>query len=102
MSTLIKFIGNDCVLELNGLKDAVTSTYLNTSSVTYSLKDNAGNIVDSGTMAYVSSSNGIYRALLADSLSLVENAEYVAIIDADSGPGLKYHSESLIMAKVRT
>lgn len=102
MATLTLYVANDNVLELNGLIDKVAGTYINTAAVTYLLKDSNGTTVDSGSMTYVPSSNGIYRATLADTLIVTAGNSYTAIIDADGGAGLKYHSESAITAATRT
>lgn len=102
MSTLALYVANDNVLELNGLIDELAGTYINSATVTYALKDSDGATVDSGSMTYVSASNGVYRATLADTLSITAGESYTAVIDADGGPGLKYHSESAVIAKTRT
>jgi len=102
VATLTLYVGNDSVLTLSGLINSVDSTYINSATVTYSLVDSNGATVDSGSMAYVASSNGIYRATLADTLSLTAGDSYTVIVDADGGSGLKYHSESAVIAATRT
>lgn len=102
MIALTLLLGNDCVLELNSLKDEITGIYFNASAVTYALKDSTGLTIDAGGMVYVAGSDGVYRATLADTLSLAAGDDYTAVVDADSGPGLMYHSETAVIAKIRT
>lgn len=85
------YIANDHVLELNGLKDAVTGSYINSATVTAVLKDQVGNQVPGQTwpltLSYVSGSNGIYRGTLENTLSLTPGVRYVAEITV-SGAGI--------------
>lgn len=101
MIALTLFLGNDCVLELYGLKDEITGAYYNSSVVAYTLSDSAGFSIGAGAMTYVPGSPGVYRSTLADTLPLVAGARYTATIDADSGPGLMYHSETPVIARIR-
>lgn len=93
MSILTLYISSDNVLTLVGLNDTVANTYLNSASVSVTLKDSSGNNVSGETwplaMAYVASSNGNYRATLTDSLILTDAANYTAEVVADAGAGLK-------------
>lgn len=92
-TTHIIYKGNDMVLELRGLASEVTGDYLNYATVAVTLKDASGVEVSGESwplaMAYVASSNGKYRATLADTLSLTDRARYTATITADAGAGLK-------------
>jgi hypothetical protein len=89
------YIGNDNILELNGLLNVSVSpsTYVNTASVAVTLYDTNGDEVSGETwpltMSYVASSNGVYRATLSDSLSLKVNRRYRAKITANGGAGLQ-------------
>lgn len=85
------YYGSDMLLEVAGLRDDVTGDYLNTATVTVTLKTATGVNVTGETwplaMTYVTSSNGVYRATLKDTLSLTANARYVATVSADGGAG---------------
>jgi len=85
----IIYITNDNVIELTGLQSAVDETYQNSATVTVTITDSAGEEVAGETwplaMAYVSGSDGDYRANLADTLTLVDGASYTAAVTADAG-----------------
>lgn len=89
----ILFEGNDMVLEVAGLKNEVTGEFLNSATVTVSLADNDGQPVDGNAwplpLQYVTDSDGVYRATLADTLDLTTNTRYVAELIVDAGPGLR-------------
>ena len=99
------YIGNDNLLELNGLFNRGDSQYLNAATVTVTLKDandqNVSGQVWPTTMQYVTASNGNYQAVLEDGLSLTENALYTAVVDADGGADKKGHWELECQARVR-
>lgn len=85
------YVGNDMLLEVAGLRDDVTGDYLNAATVTVTLKTSAGVNVSGQAwplaLAYVTGSNGVYRATLIDTLSLTANSRYVATVIADAGDG---------------
>jgi hypothetical protein len=89
----ILYIGNDTVLELESLRNELTGAYLNDATVTVTLEDTDGVDVAGDTwpvtMAHVASSDGLYRATLKYTLSLVEGRKYRAQITADAGAGLR-------------
>lgn len=99
------YVGNDMLLEVSGLRDDVTGDYLNAATVTVTLKDSAGVNVTGETwplaLAYVTSSNGVYRATLKDTLSLTANARYVATVIADGGEGKRAQWELDVVARTR-
>lgn len=86
------FVGNDTVLEVQGLRNDVTGEPLNTATLTLTLLDAAGAEVPGQVwpmpMVFVEGSRGLYRALLPAALPLVADARYTARIVADAGPGL--------------
>jgi len=89
--TEILYDDNDMVIELRNLKDESAGTFVNNADVTVTLKDSSGVSVVGDTwplsMPYVTSSNGVYRATLVDTLSVTPNASYTAIVSADGGVG---------------
>lgn len=97
-------IGNDSILELNGLRDGLTGAYVNNATVTAILKDSSGVDVPGQTwptpLAYVSGSNGIYRVNLEDTLSLVDGENYKLIVDAN-GNGLTANWQTSVIASIR-
>lgn len=100
------FLGNDNVIELNGLKLStdVATTYQNDATVKLTtLKDSSGSTITGPiTMTYVAASNGIYRGEIDDAITLVADAIYIAFIDVTSASGKKAHWETPVTAKVRS
>ena len=105
MDVLTLYVGNDMLLEVEGLTDDAAGTWVNDASVTVTLKDAAGNEVGGDTwpkaMAYVTGTDGLYRVTLADTLGITANARYVAHVVADSGPGRRAAWEMDVLAKAR-
>ena len=60
------FIGCDENVSYAGASDAITGTYLNTGTCTYSLQTVATPpvVIDSGTLSYVAASNGNYLGII--------------------------------------
>jgi len=88
------FINNDNVLEADQLKNTVTKLNLNNASatVTVALAATSANISGETwplTLAYVTGSSGKYRATLADTLVVTENAKYIGTLIIDAGGGLR-------------
>jgi hypothetical protein len=105
MTTLnILYLGNDMILELDALKNAVTDAFINNATVSVTLTDSAGEDVTGETwpltMSYVAASDGKYRAVLQDTLPLIKNKRYKATVNA-VGSGLKGNWEIDVIAKVR-
>lgn len=89
----VLYIGNDTILEVESLRNDLTGAYLNSATVTVTLEETDGVDVAGETwpktMAYVTGSNGTYRATLVYGLSLVAGRKYYAQITADAGAGLR-------------
>lgn len=111
MTTATAFVANTNQLTLTGLKSDPENQYLNTATVTVTVKDSTGTNVTGIswplTMSYVAASNGDYSTDLTSSLSLVANSHYVAYIEADASttsPAVERiaHWEFPFKAKKRT
>lgn len=89
----ILYTGNDTVIEVAGLKNEVTGAFLNSAAVTATLVDAEGDQVAGETwpktLTYVTGSDGIYRATLPYTMSLVPSGRYVAQISVNAGAGLR-------------
>lgn len=88
----VVFLSNDNVVELNGLKNISTDSYINSATVTFTLKDSDGDSVTGATnisMSYVASSDGIYRGTLADTVTLSHNTLYTCEVTINGGDGLQ-------------
>lgn len=86
MTCRVAFVKNTNLLEVIGLKDAVTGDFINDATVTATIKDAAGEVVAGQsfpvTLAYVPASDGDYRATLGKDLALLDDTEYIAEITA--------------------
>ena len=84
---LLAYVENDNVLEVDKLTD-VDGTYVNNATVTCTeIRPAAGGDDILGgpvTLTYVTASNGRYRATLQDTLALVADVAYEAIVTVDA------------------
>ncbi len=91
MHELIYYL-NDHVIEVDKFYDEVDGSYINSATVTVTLVDSTGTDVVGQTwptaLPYVASSDGKYRATLADTMTLVKGQPYTAKVTANGGPGL--------------
>lgn len=104
--TQVIFNLNDNLLELIDLKDIVADAFANSATVAVTLvdEDDVEVVGESWplTMTYVAASNGLYRAVLKDTLTLVVDALYTAKIDVNDGPNKVAHWKFLVRAETRT
>lgn len=74
------FINNDTLAKLTGLQNPVDSAFLNTATVSVTIKDLSGSEVDGVTwpitLAYVAASNGDYEGIIDKAVVLVEGNRY--------------------------
>ena len=69
----------------SGLYDTVTKSFVNDATMTFTLKNSAGSAVSGASavsMTYVTGSQGCYRGVLEDGVSLTENSTYYLEITA--------------------
>jgi hypothetical protein len=102
----IIWYSNDNIIEVTGVKNKVSDTYINNASVTVTLIDYATGAQVSGetwplALSNVPLSNGDYRATLVDSLSLSTIKRYLAKVTVDGGTDLKGYWEINVLAKIR-
>src|SRR5574343_1822909 len=87
--TLALYVGNDMLIELQGLKNTVENAWVNDATVTVHLRTRGGADVAGATwpldMLYVEASSGDYRAGLPAALSVTAGAWYVAQIAVADG-----------------
>ena len=105
MDVLTLYVGNDMILEVEGLTDEATGDFVNDADVTATLYTTAGAPVPGQTwpvpLPHLADSNGIYRATLADTLALTPNQRYRARVVADGGPGRRSQWDIDVLAKTR-
>jgi hypothetical protein len=98
---LILYKDNDQIVQLTGLRNAKTLAYLNTATVTLSLKDSKGATVFADTpLDYEAGSNGNYSATIQESFDPTAGNRYLSIIDAVQG-GATLHLEVWTKVAVR-
>lgn len=103
--TRVLYVGNTNVVEVADLHNEVTGAEVNDATVTLTLKDSDGDNVAGETwpltMAYVTDSDGLYRATLVDTLPLTDNGRYTAEISAVVSGSLKAFWRLDCLAKTR-
>lgn len=80
------YIGNSNLVEVIGLRNAITRAYINDATASFSVTRN-GNPISGGSdvpMSYVNGSNGRYVGVLADTADLTR-ANHVVVITVDAG-----------------
>lgn len=87
------FLHSDQLLEVDGLLDPTTGTYVNTATVRATMYEADGLTTVGGmtwplTLSYVPTSNGDYNGLLEDGRELTEGNTYWLELTADAGGDL--------------
>lgn len=87
------WVDNNMILEVADLKNKLTGAFLNAATVTATLRDAAGATIGGQswplTLAYVASSNGVYRATLPYDLQIEVRDRLTATISVNAGGGLR-------------
>lgn len=98
------FIGNDNVVELDGVSDDITGDALDSANAQMTLVDLEDNPVDGQTWPtpLVSVGNGLYRGTLSFNLDLEHLNRYRVIVDIDAGPGRQARFEFNAKARTRS
>lgn len=105
---MVAFVANTNILELRGLKDALTGQFINNATVSVSDLQNADGVgvgPVSGSpfaMDYVAGSDGIYRGVLANTWSLVAGECYIAFVEVNAGADRIGHYEFKFKPLTRT
>ena len=83
------YISNDTQIDVTGLQNASDSSYLNSATVTATLKDSAGSEVSGVswplTLSYVASSDGNYSGTIDKAISVSDGVSYFLEITAAEG-----------------
>lgn len=86
------YVGNDHLLTLEGVQDAVSGDYLNAATVTATLKTRAGVEVEGDnwpiTLDYVADSDGNYQGVIEDGVEITAGKTYIVEITVDAGGDL--------------
>jgi len=81
-------ISSDNAIELRNLKNTLTNEVITTATVTVTLTQNGSQVSgEVWPLAMPHIANGLYRAVLTDSLVLDTNLSYLATVVADNGAG---------------
>lgn len=101
----ILYLSNDNVLTLDELTNIVDGTYINSATVTATVKDSTGTEVSGETwpitLDYVAASNGKYQAVLEDGLVLTNGASYDVEVDIDAGADKIAHMVLTVKGRTR-
>lgn len=101
----VLYYQTDMVLEVDGLKDAVADTFINSATVTADVVKKSDDSAVTGatglTLSYVAASNGTYRVTIPDTASFDRDERYLAKITIDGGAGLATYLEVDIQSQVR-
>ena len=88
----ILYRSTDNVLQLSSLTNATSGEYINDATVTAILKTSSGTTISGQTfpltLSYVAASNGTYRGVLEDGLSVATISRAIATITVDAGNDL--------------
>jgi hypothetical protein len=97
-------VGNSNLIEIV-LQDEVDASYINSATASITIVDTSGNSISGETwpvsLAYVASSDGLYRATLSSSIGIVSGQRYVGEITATASGNTGYW-EVPILAETRT
>ncbi len=100
------YIGNDHLIEVIGLKNVVDGTYLNSKTVTATLKTQSGETVAGMvfplTLDYVASSNGDYRGVLDKDVSVIAGTRYLCEITVTGSVGERAFWQIVVDAAQRS
>ena len=104
-SKYILYQGNTQSIQITGLYDEVSSTYLNSATLVATLVDDNGNLADAEldeiSFTYVPGSNGNYIATFGDNNFLpLLGTGYTLIIDGNQS-GSYIHLELLVEIRAR-
>lgn len=101
----VLLIANDQTVDVIGLQDRVTGSYLNEKLVEVTIFDKTGTEVSGQTwptvLEYVPASDGDYRGNLSDEMVLLRGKQYFVNIDVDAGGGLKANWRWAVDAQYR-
>jgi len=83
------YISNDTQIDVSGLQNAADSSYLNSATVTATLKDQSGTEVSGVswplTLSYEAASNGNYSGTIDKAVSVSDGVSYFLEITAAQG-----------------
>jgi hypothetical protein len=86
MSLEVLAITSDNLVRLDSLTNTSSGAYINTATVTFTLKDSKGTaLITNSAMAWVSGSNGRYEGTIPYTQALTANAQYTIEVTATSG-----------------
>jgi len=101
---MIFYVANTNEIVLYGLRGAVDGLPVNTATVTLTIKDLEGEVLMEDipmVLTTESPPKGDYRAVVDADVSLLPNTSYIAVVDANAGPGRIGHWELKFRPTVR-
>lgn len=82
---MILYINSDNLLRWDRMRLASNGNYVNDATVTWALEDAGGDEVATGSLEYVSATNGQYDGVLESTVVLVSGGIYYLKVTAESG-----------------
>ncbi len=79
---------NDQYVEITGLKDTITDTFVNSATVTATLFNRNGVAMENFTdisLDYVSASDGDYRGFISEAFNAAVGDDYTLVVEVVSG-----------------
>ncbi len=102
----IIFLKNTGLVQINGLKDALTKTPVNDAVATVTLKELDGSEVSGETwpvsLSYLAGSDGNYAATFSDSVAILDEGDYIMEVSAIAPDGSKASWEEPVTAMIRS
>lgn len=104
---VLKFYANNTnVVEINGLRNAVTDAYVNDATVTLTVEDADGTEVSGVSWpvagSYIASSDGIYQIVVATDAVFTVGRKYTAKVTATSGSDVAYWEVPVTVVRRRS
>lgn len=99
------YIMSHNIIEVTGVMNAATDTFLNGADVTLTLLDTvSGEAIVGQTwplaLTYIAGSDGDYRGTILDSIELSANQNLMAEVIVDAGAGLKRYWQRPCIARI--
>ncbi|WP_296592646.1 hypothetical protein [Methylophaga sp.] len=97
---LMLLVDNSNVLELRGLRNALSEEYVSDALVVATLENTKGQVIVDAAILTSTDEPGCYRSLLVPAQPIIKEQRYKLTLNAQ-GAGLTAHWETYVQAKTR-
>ena len=97
---LMLLVDNSNVLELRGLRNALSEEYVSDALVVATLENTKGQVIVDAAILTSTDEPGCYRSLLVPALPIIKDQRYKLTLNAQ-GAGLSAKWETYVQAKTR-